>query len=342
MDSPFSKYLDSGCSPQASDAEIPLIKALIEQELDVIGSIDKKIKDIEDSLAALKVRRKASKIFIRKHRALIAPIKRLPPDILSTVFLACLPVIESTEAAITPNHPAVVISHVCRQWRQLSLDTALLWSRIQLILPYVNYDRFPPAQEVDLNAETAALFESAVRRLFDATTVWLSRSKGCPLTIFMEASEGVAGGSDTHQLKILEESILAGLGKLVSLLLGESKRWEQVRFKLAVIGNSRRSQLSRLLFLTPQDVPILRKASIVINPLEILEAPINPSMEPARFWDGLSMGTIHGQALQSLTLVCPKNATKLRVLQFGGAMADSLNRRRSAGFAQVMSEPATV
>ncbi|RXW25639.1 hypothetical protein EST38_g229 [Candolleomyces aberdarensis] len=316
MDSPFSEYMVSGCSP--SDAEIPLIKALIQQKIDVIDSIDKEIKEVLDSLAALKARRKANKIFIRKHQALIAPIKRLPPDILSTVFLACLPVIECMEAAMTCNHPAVVISQVCRHWRQLAFDTPLLWSRIQLILPNVNCDPYQITDEVDrMNGETAALFDSVVQRLFDTTTTWLGRSKGCPLTIFMKASESAAGGLDTSQLKTLEGSVLTGLGKLVGLLLSESKRWEQVRFELAIIGNSRKSQLSRLLFLAPRDVPILRKTSIVINSVDVLGVPISPGVgsEHTNFWDGIAMSTIHGQALQSLTLACPKNATKLKGLQ---------------------------
>ncbi|RXW19767.1 hypothetical protein EST38_g6092 [Candolleomyces aberdarensis] len=316
MNSPFSEYLDSGYSP--SDVEIPLIKALIQQNIDIIGSIDKEIKEAEDSLAALKARRKANKIFIRKHQALIAPIKRLPPDILSTVFLACLPFIECTEAAMTCNHPAVVISQVCRHWRQLAFDTPLLWSKIQLILPYVHCDPYHPPDDVDrVNGGTAAVFDSVVQRLFDATTIWLSRSKSCPLTIFMKASEGVAGGVDTSQSKTLEGSVLMGLGRLVGLLLSESKRWEQVRFKLAIIGNSRKSRLSRLLFLAPQDVPILRKTSIVINSVDF---PISPGVESehTNFWDGIAISTIHGQALQSLTLACPKNAAKLQGLQVWG------------------------
>ncbi|RXW20239.1 hypothetical protein EST38_g5614 [Candolleomyces aberdarensis] len=329
MESPFSEYLDSGYSP--SEAEIQLIKAFIQQKLDVMRSIDTEIKDVEDSLASLKARRKANKIFIRKHQALIAPIKLLPPDILSTVFLACLPNIESMEAAMTPNHPAVVISHACRQWRQLAFDTPLLWSRIQLVLPNVNCDPyFPPDEAERVNGETAVLFDSVVQRLFDATTIWLNRSKGCPLSIFMEASESAAGGFITSHLKILEGSVLVGLGKLVSLLLSESKRWEQVRFKLsAIVGNDSKSQLSRLLFLTPQDVPILRKVSVVISPLEVLEAPIIPfaGPEPKNSWYGIAMGTLHGQALRSLTLACPKAATKSKVLQVNWSGLTELSLR---------------
>jgi hypothetical protein len=330
MDSPFLEYLDLDYSP--SDAETPLIKALIQQKLDAIAGIDKEIKDLEDSLAALKARRKASKIFVRKHRALVAPIKRLPPDILSTVFLACLPAIERPEASMAGNNPAVVISHVCRHWRQLAFDTPLLWSRIRLVIPLVNcdpYSPFPPANdEVDMNDEITTLFDSVVQRLLDTTTIWLSRSKGCPLTVFMEASEGAAGGFVTSHLRAVEGSIFTGLGKLVDLLLSESKRWENARFKLSINGKSPGSQLGRLLCLTPQDVPILRKAWIVINPLDTLEVPsLVGEPDPTTFWDGIRMGTVHGKALQSLTLACPKAATKLKMLQVNWAGLTELSLR---------------
>ncbi|KAJ2919724.1 hypothetical protein MD484_g693, partial [Candolleomyces efflorescens] len=318
MDSPFSEYLDSDYIP--SDAETPLIKALIQQKLDAISSIDEEIKDIEDSLGALRAQRKASKIFVRKHRALIAPIKLLPSDILSTIFLACLPAVERLEASMTWINPAVVVSHVCRHWRRLAFDTPLLWSRIRLVIPLVNcdpYSPFPPADdEVDMNGEITTLFDSVIQRLLDTTTIWLTRSKGCPLTVFVEASEGAAGGFVTTHLRAVEGSILVGLGKLVDLLLTESKRWENVRFKLSINGSSSGSPLTRLLRLAPQDVPILRKAAIVINPLDSLEVPSLPGeSNSAPFWDGLRLGTVHGQGLQSLALACPKAATSLKVLQ---------------------------
>jgi hypothetical protein len=322
MDSPFSEHLDS-CYI-ASDDEIPRIKALIQQKLGVIGNIDKQIEDVENSLAALKAQREANKIFIQKHRALIAPIKRLPPDILTTVFLACLPAVELAEASLTRNHPAVVISHVCHQWRQLTLDTPLLWSRIQLILPFVNYEPYhhqyhPANDEAGLNREVAALFDSAVERLCNMASIWLARSKGCPLTIFMEASEGGVGGYVMPSMSPLVFSMLKSLERLVDLVCGESRRWEQVRFKIAMSGTIPESQLTRLLFLTPRDVPILRKATITITSRDHIGIQTNANEESPNLRDQIAMGTIHGQALRSLALVCPKAATDLKVLRVNWA-----------------------
>ncbi|KAJ2916954.1 hypothetical protein MD484_g3456, partial [Candolleomyces efflorescens] len=99
MDSPFSEHFDS-CYI-ASDDEIPRIKAIIQQKLEAIGNIDKQIEDVKISLAALEAQRDANKTLIQKHQALITPIKRLPPDILTTVFLTCLPAVELAEASLT-------------------------------------------------------------------------------------------------------------------------------------------------------------------------------------------------------------------------------------------------
>ncbi|KAJ2916957.1 hypothetical protein MD484_g3459, partial [Candolleomyces efflorescens] len=296
MDSPFSEHFDT--SYIASDDEIPRIKALIQQKLDVIGNIDKEIEDVKISLAALEGQRDANKTFIQKHRALISPIKRLPPDILTAVFLTCLPAVEHAKASLTCNHPAVVLSHVCRQWRQLSLDTPMLWSRIRIILPYLNYEPYhhPQNNEESVDGESAELYNSDVQRLHDMAAVWLTRSKDCPLTIFVEAFEG---GYIMPQVWTLAHSKLASVKNLVDMLLSESRRWQQVRFRISMRGSNPESQFSRLLYLPPEDVPILHKAKIMLGPQY---EPI----EPPNLQSQATMGISHGQALQSLALICPK------------------------------------
>ncbi|KAJ2916955.1 hypothetical protein MD484_g3457, partial [Candolleomyces efflorescens] len=308
------------------DAEIPLIDALIQRKVEAIGDIDKGIEQLEDSLAALKAEREANKIFIQNHQAMVAPIKRLPPDILSTVFLACLPTVAvgSTETPMGPDHPAVVISHVCRRWRSLAFDTPLLWSRIQISLPWVNPQPYHHLYgEVPVNnAEIAALFDSAVQRQYEMASVWLSRSKRCPLSISVEASEGAAGLYILPQMRTIIRSILKSLERLVDLLRSESKRWSQIRFRFAIDGSKpSQSQLNRLLFIAPRDLPILSKAVVVINTLKTI-GPVDeftllpyPAVAPAISWGGIVMGTLQGEGLRSLTLACPKTATDLKVLQ---------------------------
>ncbi|KAJ2916952.1 hypothetical protein MD484_g3454, partial [Candolleomyces efflorescens] len=336
MDSPFSKHLETGYI--ASDDEIPHIKALIHQKLDVIGNIDKEIEGAKISLAALEAQRDANKTFVQKHQALITPIKRLPPDILTTVFLTCLPAVELAEASLTCNHPAVVISHVCRQWRQLALNTPMLWSRIRLILPLINYEpyHYPASTEESVDEEVAQLFHSDLQLLHDITVVWFARSKGCPLTIFAEASEG---GFVMPQVWTLVHSKFQSLQKLVDLLRGESRRWQQVMFKIAISGSIHESQLSRLLSLPGEDVPILHKATVVVSsqhdPMGGDDGVSSPPSQTA-------LGTLHGQALRSLVLICPKAIADFSVLKVNwGALTELMLRPYSSqgsGFCLTVDE----
>ncbi|KAJ7701806.1 hypothetical protein B0H17DRAFT_862861, partial [Mycena rosella] len=59
-------------------------------------------------------------------RSLIAPIRRLPPEILLEVFsLAVLmPVVDS---GFDPCITVTDIIHVCHYWRIVALDTSTLW-----------------------------------------------------------------------------------------------------------------------------------------------------------------------------------------------------------------------
>lgn len=74
-------------------------------------------------------------------RALLAPVLRLSPDILSEIFLS-LPV-DFPEWAfmsqMTSHHPMVQLSHVCRHFRGVALSTRMLWAIFSILeLPVPN------------------------------------------------------------------------------------------------------------------------------------------------------------------------------------------------------------
>ena len=78
-------------------------------------------------------------------RALLAPIRRLPAEILSEIFIHCVPcaawvpydgrnmvgmtplfLLTTTQAA------PIILMHVCRQWRRVALDTPRLFTQFIL------------------------------------------------------------------------------------------------------------------------------------------------------------------------------------------------------------------
>jgi hypothetical protein len=72
--------------------------------------------------------------FVEEHSALLSPIRRVPNDILSLIFLASLPRNSHFQklTKLSGIHPALVLSHVCRRWRHMSLSTPSLWSVINI------------------------------------------------------------------------------------------------------------------------------------------------------------------------------------------------------------------
>lgn len=65
----------------------------------------------------------------RRH---LSPIRHIPIELLSTIFLYCLPS-QNWPALIRKVHEApLLLLRICRQWRHVALSTARLWSRIAL------------------------------------------------------------------------------------------------------------------------------------------------------------------------------------------------------------------
>ena len=62
----------------------------------------------------------------------LSPVSMLPPELLSECFLSCAATVPYTFGMLPSPYAWITISHVCRQWRDVSLSYAKLWSRIRL------------------------------------------------------------------------------------------------------------------------------------------------------------------------------------------------------------------
>ncbi|KAJ3502722.1 hypothetical protein NMY22_g18493 [Coprinellus aureogranulatus] len=77
-----------------------------------------------------------------------SPIAYIPTDILTTIFFLCLgEAMEDTIdgrlpredlSIISPKHPTILLSHVCKTWRDTALGTPRLWASLSLTLPGFN------------------------------------------------------------------------------------------------------------------------------------------------------------------------------------------------------------
>lgn len=98
-------------------------------------AVDDKIKSLEESALALKL-----------YRNTLVPISRLPTEILSIIFSLLPSPLASTHRIL----PVVSISHVCHQWREISLSLPHLWN-------HINFDQLTPDGVAEMFARAKML-----------------------------------------------------------------------------------------------------------------------------------------------------------------------------------------
>ncbi|KAJ7087031.1 hypothetical protein C8R43DRAFT_1173909 [Mycena crocata] len=86
------------------------------------------------------------------------PVLTLPNEIVSEIFLHFLPAYPDCPTMTGPLSPTL-LTHICRKWRQIALNTPSLWRAIPFPLDLDPSQRVPMLQS------------------------WLSRSRVCPLSI---------------------------------------------------------------------------------------------------------------------------------------------------------------
>ena len=124
---------------------------------DLIGKgYMEKISSMESELARLSTEKE-------KLRSSVAPIKRLPAELLREIFFS----------HIELGHSPLNLSRVCHLWREISLGCPDLWSRLSIHVD-------------DHNASTSAVPANYIRCLTpNMARSFLVRSKGRPLNIWI-------------------------------------------------------------------------------------------------------------------------------------------------------------
>ncbi|KAJ7633665.1 hypothetical protein DFH06DRAFT_1139997 [Mycena polygramma] len=114
-----------------------------------LDGLEKKRRDLEAGLSQV-----------------VYPVLTLPPEILSAIFVECLPT-QERRALPSPVTPPLSLAQVCRHWRSIALSTCELWSTVDLFFPFLEDD-----EEAPLYDNTLALLET-----------WFARAKGRLLSV---------------------------------------------------------------------------------------------------------------------------------------------------------------
>lgn len=205
--SPVPDLLYTNHSP--CGMEVDLIHTSLSQVHADLSRIDD-IAGMQITTDELLHRRQALQKFIDDHNPLLSTVRRLPPEILSHVFVQFLP--EDWREELTfCTQTRMVLGQICSFWRQIALSTPRLWAVIGLSLATKDDD--------GSGAEMA--------------NTWLLRSGRCPLSLRIEFSQkSDARNVNTHLT--------------MDAIIPFSSRWRDARFiitptmlnRLAVVRNT--------------------------------------------------------------------------------------------------------
>ncbi|KAG1797239.1 uncharacterized protein BJ212DRAFT_1218513, partial [Suillus subaureus] len=59
------------------------------------------------------------------HKRLISSLWGLPTEVLSQIFVYCLP--EDSHLSLAQNQAPVLLTRICRKWRNVAVDMPILW-----------------------------------------------------------------------------------------------------------------------------------------------------------------------------------------------------------------------
>ncbi|KAF9006684.1 hypothetical protein BDQ17DRAFT_1352197 [Cyathus striatus] len=235
-ESPFTNLLHTNFAP--SDLEADQIKDFLLESTYQMSNLEDEIVRVQRVLDALKDKFHALSAGVEAHRALLLPIRRLPPDVVCEVFVHCLP--SDHNAVMSSAEAPMLLGRVCRSWRTIALSTPRLWASLHVSVPDLsglhqirNPHHHRTRVQAKINARLLAIQE------------WLLRSGACPLSLSL------------FQLQMANNWNMDSLSvQFVETLLPFAHRWKTVDLRVT------NTALTRVMDLSKDDIPLLEDLRI--------------------------------------------------------------------------------
>ncbi|KIM84159.1 hypothetical protein PILCRDRAFT_818480 [Piloderma croceum F 1598] len=148
----------------ATESQTQMICDTISSAQADISQLDGEITRLQAVLDGLAHKRDALHKYTNLHMALVAPIRRLPPEVLSEIFMQCMD--EKNLSNLRLNTAPLLVGSVSSRWRTIALSTPRLWASFSLTIR-------PKYLKTDVVLAKA----------------WLARADTCPLTICLSSKD---------------------------------------------------------------------------------------------------------------------------------------------------------
>jgi hypothetical protein len=160
MSSPLLHLLNTNDAPSVSEVELIQNTLLMSQSR--LASLRDEISRVQSVMDDLVKEQAAVQRCFEEHKALLSPIRRLPAELLSAIFMLCLPE-DWRSVSCNALEAPMLLSRICGHWRAVAIATPAIWSYINLT--------FGP----DTITSQIPLLE-----------IWLSRSGGSTLSVQLD------------------------------------------------------------------------------------------------------------------------------------------------------------
>ncbi|KAK1221268.1 hypothetical protein PQX77_015928 [Marasmius sp. AFHP31] len=289
---------------------VPSAKELNELQ-NLILEPKQRIERFNDEIHRLQAERDELQQFVDNHSALTSPFRRFPADIWSEIFAQCLPTNKLNVALCTSKEPPLLLTAVCRAWREIALNTPRLWSALHVCVACTDTNLAFPA-------------------FLEGIKLWLDRSGSRPLTLSVSMSDCTPLNSPAA-IDLNSTPYTA----LMDLLACYSHRWKTISLHFSVDSSHLRS-LERL---TRADLPLLEtlyiaKCGLFVEVGMISGSPIPPRVDPTPFANLLpqlpSFRSLHSQPASPAVLNLASTCRGLTQLTLGLSMPPTVVLRQIA------------
>lgn len=246
-DSPFAHILGTNHVP--SPVQAIEISDCISGPAGELSQLNDEIARLSSLLADVLVKRDKVKEYVDAHRALLAPARRLPDDIIGEIFIQCLPTDRNPTRSLA--EAPLLLGLICRSWRNISSSTPRLWNAIHVFVP-IQVSPSPLPQTI---SELVEVRRQGVQR-------WLKRSGVLPLSISVSMTA----------LDVVDEPSMT-VENFAQTIIQFSSRWKNIDLEVPATFIKVVEQLR------PSDVPYLEKLQLNLPYVWPLAGPDEPPVD---------------------------------------------------------------
>ncbi|KAL0564389.1 hypothetical protein V5O48_017658 [Marasmius crinis-equi] len=237
LPSSFSYILDTNHAPSLEE------RVEIES---LLHGPEERLRVLEAEINKLQAEKEELRRYIDRHRALLSPFRRLPADLWGEIFVHALPLNEYNLPGRTLKDAPLLLTHICRTWRDIAMRTPRLWNSIHIYLPR----KLPRMRRNQI--------PSLLQARKDGIKAWLDRSGSLPITFSIAV--GPDSGNRTADIGALNadrKEIDTSLASVSALLARYSRRWKAMRLSHE-LNDISPVVWQPLAELKPDDMPLLQ------------------------------------------------------------------------------------